>query len=306
VVARGKPIYVEIVIRATLAEVWRHTQIPALHERWDLRFTDIDYLPRPDESQPQHFTYVTRIGFGFAIRGEGSSVGQRDSSEGSTSALQFWSDDRKSLIRAGSGYWKYVPVEGGIRFLTLYGYTTRFGAAGRWFDALVFRPLMGWATAWSFDRLRLWVEQGIDPTDSMSRSIVYAVARVTLAAIWIYQGLVPKLLYPDSGEFDILRSLGLFVGWERRILTIVGLLEIAFGFLLLICWHRTRLLLLNVLALVVLAIGAVVSQPSIFTEPFNPSTLTLAMVALSVAGLLSYRDLPSARNYLRRDPGNEV
>lgn len=304
-VARGKPIYVEILIGAPLDEVWRHTQDPALHQRWDLRFTGIDYLPRSDESQPQHFSYATRIGFGLVIRGEGSSLTQRDGREGTTSALRFWSDDHKSLIRDGSGYWKYVPVEGGIRFLTLYSYATRFGSAGRWFDALVFRPVMGWATAWSFDRLRLWLEQGTDPTDALRRSALYALARVTLAAIWIYQGLVLKLLYADSGELDILRSSGLFVGWERRILTMVGLLEISFGLLLLACWHRARLLLLNVLVLVALAIGAAVSQPSVFTQPFNPPTLTLAMVALSFAGLLSYRDLPSARHCLRRDSGKE-
>ena len=44
----GKPIYVEIAIRAPLDELWRRTQSPDLHQRWDLRFTRIDYLPRPD------------------------------------------------------------------------------------------------------------------------------------------------------------------------------------------------------------------------------------------------------------------
>jgi hypothetical protein len=34
-------------------------------------------------------------------------------------------------------------------------------------DRLVFRPLMGWATAWSFDRLRLWCERGISPARSL-------------------------------------------------------------------------------------------------------------------------------------------
>ncbi|MGA7672599.1 MAG: DoxX-like family protein [Nitrolancea sp.] len=294
----------EIQIRAPLDDLWRLTQTPEFHQLWDLRFSEITYLPRPDESQPQRFLYVTRIGFGRAVRGEGESMGQRDSPESRTSALRFWSDERMSLIRMGSGYWKYEQTGDGARFLTRYGYQTRFGRVGRWFDALIFRPLLGWATAWSFDRLRLWLERGIDPADSLQRSLVYATARVTLAAVWLYQGLVPKLLVADSGERDILRSSGLFPGWERRVLTMVGLLEIGFGILLVICWHRPRLFLVNVIALLVLASGALLSQPSLFNRPFNPATLTVAMIALSVVGLLSCHDLPTARNCLRETSGN--
>jgi len=159
-------IYVQIDIRAPIDGVWRLTQTPDLHQRWDLRFTEITYLPRPDDSQPQRFLYTTRIGFGLKIRGEGESVGARDGPGGArTSALRFWSQDPKSLIREGSGYWKYVPHgDDGrtILFLTLYDYGVRFGALGRLLDRLLFRPLIGWATAWSFDRLRLWIEKDID------------------------------------------------------------------------------------------------------------------------------------------------
>ena len=48
-------IYVEILIRAPMDALWSHTQTPALHERWDLRFSRIDYLPRNGESEPQRF-----------------------------------------------------------------------------------------------------------------------------------------------------------------------------------------------------------------------------------------------------------
>ena len=162
------PIYVETLIRAPLDEVWEKTQRPDLHERWDLRFTRIEYLPRAREDEPQRFLYATRIGFGVAIEGRGETVGERERPDGSrASALRFWSDDPKSLILRGSGYWRYVPVADGTRFLTRYDYETRFGRAGRVVDRLVFRPLLGWATAWSFDRLRLWVERGIEPERSL-------------------------------------------------------------------------------------------------------------------------------------------
>src|SRR5439155_26560914 len=109
------------------------------------------------EHEPQRFRYSTRIGFGLKIDGKGESTGTREDGTGiRTSALKFWSSDPKSLIKEGSGYWRYVPALGGVRFLTWYDYRTSCGLAGGLIDRIVFRPLIGWATAWSFDRLRLW------------------------------------------------------------------------------------------------------------------------------------------------------
>ncbi len=164
-------IYVEILIRGGMDDLWEKTQEPKLHQRWDLRFSEIDYLPRgPDEAQ--RFLYATRIGAGFRIEGAGESMGERDDSGGErTSALKFWSDDSKSLIKIGSGYWKYIPDSDGIRFITWYDYRTRFGIIGRIVDKIFFRPLLGWATAWSFDRLRLWIERGVLPEVSRDRTL---------------------------------------------------------------------------------------------------------------------------------------
>lgn len=151
-------------------ELWEKTQQPELHQRWDVRFTQIEYLPRVGDGEPERFRYATRIGLGFRIKGEGESVGEKAGADGSrTSALRFSSADPRSLILEGSGYWRYVPTEQGVRFLTSYDYRTRFGMAGRALDRVVFRPLLGWATAWSFDRLRLWLEEGIEPEESARR-----------------------------------------------------------------------------------------------------------------------------------------
>ncbi|HZT42683.1 MAG TPA: DoxX-like family protein [Chthonomonadaceae bacterium] len=296
-------IYVEILMRTDMDKLWEYTQNPNVHARWDLRFSTIDYLPRPDAAQPQQFLYATRIGFGMTIRGKGETVGSReDSSDCRTSALKFWSDDPRSLIREGSGYWQYVPTSEGIRFLTQYNYQTRFGWPGHWIDRLLFRPLLGWATAWSFDRLRLWLERNVDPTAALERSVLYGLARVTLACIWIYQGLFPKLLFHDTGEMVLLQHTRLFGGRETTVLNLIGLGEILFGCLLVWRWHSRFLLALNILILVLFGAGALWSQPSLFVAPFNPLTLTLAMASLSGIGLLSAHDLPSARSCRRRRP----
>ena len=158
-----KGIYVERLIRADVERLWEFTQEPALHQRWDLRFSKIAYLPRSTPSEPRRFLYETRIGFGLKISGAGESAGEVDGENASrTSKLKFWSDDAKSLICRGSGYWRYIPTSRGVRFLTYYDYSTRFGLIGRFVD-LAFRPLIGWATARSFDALALWLEEGLEP-----------------------------------------------------------------------------------------------------------------------------------------------
>jgi len=303
-----RDIYVEILIRGKIDELWRSTQTPHMHEQWDLRFTEIRYLPRPNPAQPQQFLYATRIGVGLRIEGAGESVGTHEADGSRTSALKFWSDDRKSLIREGSGYWKYVPSEagaedagGGVRFLTRYDYRTRFGVAGALLDRFIFRPLLGWATAWSFDRLRLWIERGIHPAISMQRSLLHAIVRVTLALLWIYQGLVPKLLFVErSGEIETVRAMGLFEGRERELLMIAGLGEIAVGMALLLLWRWRWLLLANVFVMALLAVTVAIGRPELYAREFNPATLNLAMAALGLLGWIAQHDLPSARNCVRR------
>lgn len=167
-------LYVEARIRAGIDDVWDRSQVPDQHQRWDLRFSEIDYLPcAPGE--PQRFRYATRVLPLLAVDGTGVSAGERNRPDGTrTSALRFSSAHPLSLIEEGRGYWRYVPDGDALRFLTGYDYRPRWGRFGRVVDRLLFRPLMGWATAWSFDRLRLWCERGITP----ERSLRHALAEV--------------------------------------------------------------------------------------------------------------------------------
>jgi uncharacterized membrane protein YphA (DoxX/SURF4 family) len=301
---RGAPgIYVEILIQDELEPIWRLTQDPALHERWDLRFSHIEYLPRPSADEPQHFLYETRIGFGLSIKGTGQSVGERGGAAGdATSALKFASDDPKSLIREGSGYWKYVPTPAGLRFFTWYDYTVRFGAVGRVADWLVFRPLMGWATAWSFDRMRLWAEEGQTPEASMAFSAIHATARVAIAAIWVWHGLVPKLIYRSFDEQSMLTQAGLPMG----LLPWVGGLEIAIGFAILGAWRWRGAFVANIVLMVLALIAVAVNSPAYLKAAFNPVTLNLAMIALSVVGWIAAAKLPSARRCRRTAPAGQA
>ena len=299
VVADDPGIYVEILICADADEIWRRTQIPDLHERWDLRFTAIEYLPRRSEDEPQRFVYSTRIGFGLSIEGEGESTGTREDATGArTSALKFWSSDAKSLIEEGSGYWQYLPIIDGVRFLTWYDYRTRFGHVGRLVDRLLFRRLIGWATAWSFDRLRLWIDRGIPPETSMRMTLIHAFARFGIAFTWLWQGLVPKLMFTSVDERAMIAAAGLPLG----LVPAFGVLELVFAAVTLCFWRWRLFFLLNVLAMLGALIAVALRSPSYLVAAFNPVTLNVGMVLLSIIGYISAADLPSGSRCLRSAP----
>ena len=168
-------------------------------------------------------------------------------------------------------------------------------------DRLAFRPLIGWATAWSFDRLRLWLEDGVAPEHALRITLLHATATLSLAGAWLYQGVVPKLLVRDSGELEILRRARVLPGHEEPLLAAVGAAEIALAAAILVRGHRRWPWLVNLAVLPALAAGAVRSDRSLFVRPFNPASLSLAMLGLGAVGLLARDGRPTARR-CRRAP----
>jgi hypothetical protein len=183
-------LYIETVRCADVGEVWRLSQDPAQHARWDVRFSRIS------PADGNRFRYETTVLPFLTVAGTGVSVGERRRPDGTgTSALRFACAHPFSLIRSGSGYWRYLPTDRGVRFLTGYDYEPGWGRLGRLAD-LAFRPLFGWATAWSFDRLRLWLERGIPPERSRDQAVFELAVRLIIAAAFFPPGLLALLVPP--------------------------------------------------------------------------------------------------------------
>ncbi|MFJ8789544.1 hypothetical protein [Streptomyces sp. NPDC102462] len=193
-------LYVEARVRADLDALWDRTQDPAQRPRWDLRFTEIARLPGA-EGEPRRFRYATRVLPFLKVYGTGISAGEKERPDGTrASALRFASPHPLSPIAAGGGYFRYVPDGDGVRFLTGYDYRPRGGALGALADRLLLRPLMGWATAWSFDRLRLWLERGITPERALLNWLAELLVRALVLAAGC-AGLGAGSFVPHFGSF---------------------------------------------------------------------------------------------------------
>jgi hypothetical protein len=52
---KTRPLYIETKIKCDLDTLWTNTQDPSIHEQWDLRFSEISYLPKDESTDPQKF-----------------------------------------------------------------------------------------------------------------------------------------------------------------------------------------------------------------------------------------------------------
>ncbi|NTV67439.1 MAG: hypothetical protein HGB06_07125 [Chlorobaculum sp.] len=108
-------------------------------------------------------------------------------------------------------------------------------------------------------------------------------SRIALAFVWIYQGIVPKLVCQSPIELGLLAHLGPMFGF---LCSVMGYGEMLFGVLLLLSPWRWPFLL-NIAAMLGLFGYVSLTEPSLLVQPFNPVTLNVALIALSITAILS-------------------
>ena len=299
---KKKPIYVEIDIHTSIDRAWDYTQQPQIHQQWDLRFSSITYNEKLSEEDPQTFTYTTNVIPGVVVSGWGESKGTHEKKSGvKTSSLHFGTSQLILPIKEGRGYWQYIPHgDDKLTFLTQYDYDVRFGALGRVFD-LAFRPVIGWATALSFDVLSRWLENGEPPKTQYRRFFSYYLITIVFIFIWLYQGLVPKLLGQHPLEIEMLTKLSpLSTAQATDAIVWVGIAELIIA--LLFCVRRMHKFLWwgQIVIFPLLTISAIIAAPHVATDPFNVVTFNVSLWILSIVALLLKVELPTATSCKRK------
>lgn len=111
------------------------------------------------------------------------------------------------------------------------------------------------------------------------------ICRVALAISWIYQGAVPKIVCQNRSEIELLGHLVPVYQWACTAVTWIGAGEIVFGlFLLIAVWNWV--FWLNIATLSGLLLYVLLFEREMFTLPFNPLTLNLSLIALSLIALI--------------------
>ncbi|EXF58788.1 doxX-like family protein [Acinetobacter sp. 1294596] len=106
--------------------------------------------------------------------------------------------------------------------------------------------------------------------------------QLTLALLWLYQGLVPKILFQSPDEIIIWQNMGFDLVLAKILLGLSGGIEMLFG-LFFLKWPRSILLhSLNIIGLLLLIICI---APLQLTAAFNPVVMNIAMLMLSVVAV---------------------
>ena len=113
-------------------------------------------------------------------------------------------------------------------------------------------------------------------------SAVYAVSRISVAAIWIYHGLIPKCLFCHETELDLV-ELGPVIHSAKTTVMLAGGGEILLGCTVLYFWRSKWPMFFSGGAFFLLMLAALILKPALAIEAFNPVTLSFA--AMSLAGI---------------------
>ncbi|BFH13636.1 DoxX-like family protein [Paenibacillus melissococcoides] len=116
---------------------------------------------------------------------------------------------------------------------------------------------------------------------------IHYASVLLLTQLWCWQGLVPKLVYPEGGELALLQAAGLFPGWERTALTLLGFAEIGIGLMTAACHRKTWMWRGQAVLVLLLACAALGGYPEWIKAPFSPVTLSAAMIGLGIIAAVS-------------------
>lgn len=107
------------------------------------------------------------------------------------------------------------------------------------------------------------------------------VARACLGLIWIYLGLVPKLLTRVPLEEEVVRRTGLYLSSPTVTIQIIGVFEIGLGIWLLTGFQEKLVCLITSVFMVVLMILAVAVEPLLLAGPFGGMAKNAALIVLA-------------------------
>ena len=122
----------------------------------------------------------------------------------------------------------------------------------------------------------------------MRERVARNLARTALGLIWVYEGLIPKLLYTTRHEIDLVARSGAYWPTPRATLATLGVCEVLGGLWLLSGRSEKTAATLSFALVAALGPVCAVLEPSIFYHPFGGLSKDLALLACAaVVWLLS-------------------
>jgi hypothetical protein len=127
--------------------------------------------------------------------------------------------------------------------------------------------------------------------------------RLALGFVWVWEGLVPKILAPDVVQFAMVERSGLWASSPAATLHWLGGAMIAAGFLIMSGYRERLVTLLASASLVILMILVATNEPRAISDPFGGLAKDACLFACAaVVWWLAPRPAPGTRAAARGKP----
>lgn len=94
-------------------------------------------------------------------------------------------------------------------------------------------------------------------------------ARLSVGFVWLWEGLVPKVWFPDQRQFDMVRSSGWWWGSSGATLYWLGIAQIIAGMILMLGWKEKLGQVVATLSVIVMMILVICNHPAAVHDPFG-------------------------------------
>jgi uncharacterized membrane protein YphA (DoxX/SURF4 family) len=134
--------------------------------------------------------------------------------------------------------------------------------------------------------------------------LIKLMARVSLGLVWVYEGLVPKILFVHSlpEQVELVRHSGIYWPTPEITLIALGVAQVIAGVILVAGWAERRAVLVATLALFVLIALVAINRPAMLTDPFGALAKDACLVA---CGAIVWMLSPVGRVIGSHSPSNE-
>ena len=112
---------------------------------------------------------------------------------------------------------------------------------------------------------------------------VRIICRLALGLVWLYEGLVPKLLFVRQDQIDLVARSGLYFGTPEFFLQLLGAAQVVCGLWLLAGFAERLAVFIATTGMVILIVLVARSNPAMLTDPYGALIKDLCLIACAFA-----------------------
>ena len=105
------------------------------------------------------------------------------------------------------------------------------------------------------------------------------ISRLSLGAVWFYEGLVPKLLFVRADQVELVRRSGIYFGTPEFFLQLLGAAQLAFSIWLLVGFAERLAVAIATIGMWILIVLVTLANPAMLTDPYGALIKDLCLTA---------------------------